>query len=324
MPEIDSSIPNGAVSVFGSNGSAEEFPVLKAFQQYIDAEQEKARKRMALLCMFFSFILAIVIAVFVLMLRESSQQNQRLNDKILEVVMKDRDRAASAVVVQPPQDNSAVLKLTARLEEMQQKMIESQQAAIASEKARLAAEERAAEAAKPKGPTPEQIEIENLKKLLAEEKAKTTEEAKKAAAEAEKERIRQEQLEAYRRKHYPELYAPARTTTPVQATPKPARKPARPVVEEVDEADDEYEEITNETAISYFDDEDDEEDVEPVKPVKKPARPVQKPVLKPVQKTTPTVSPAAPVQAAAPAPKKNFSIPVEVKGSRNSFRIPND
>ena len=48
---MDENIPNdsvkadaatNAVSIFGQAGASDEFPVLKAFQQYIDAEQVKA------------------------------------------------------------------------------------------------------------------------------------------------------------------------------------------------------------------------------------------------------------------------------------------
>ena len=35
-----------AVSVYGQTDGLDDFPVLKAFQQYIDSEQAKARKRM--------------------------------------------------------------------------------------------------------------------------------------------------------------------------------------------------------------------------------------------------------------------------------------
>ena len=47
------SIPANAVSVYGQTDAMDDFPVLKAFQQYIDAEQAKAQKRMTTLCIFF-------------------------------------------------------------------------------------------------------------------------------------------------------------------------------------------------------------------------------------------------------------------------------
>ena len=42
---------NNAISIYGQEG-LDDFPVLKAFQQYIDAEQSKSRKRMIMLCIY--------------------------------------------------------------------------------------------------------------------------------------------------------------------------------------------------------------------------------------------------------------------------------
>ena len=113
----DNPTANNAVSIYGQEG-LDDFPVLKAFQQYIDAEQSKARKRMIMLCLFFGFLMTIVIVVFMIMLREADErnqlllrdataQNQALNDKLVEFAMKERER--QPVVVQPtaPVQNAA-------------------------------------------------------------------------------------------------------------------------------------------------------------------------------------------------------------------------
>ena len=56
--ENDSVSSTTAVSLFGEGGAgANDFPVLKAFQEYIDAEQAKARKRMVGLTAFFVSLL---------------------------------------------------------------------------------------------------------------------------------------------------------------------------------------------------------------------------------------------------------------------------
>ena len=39
--DIDPEIPRNAVSIYGNNDAMDDFPVLKAFQQYIDAEHAK-------------------------------------------------------------------------------------------------------------------------------------------------------------------------------------------------------------------------------------------------------------------------------------------
>ncbi len=191
-----------AVSVYDATDALGDFPVLKAFQQYIDAEQAKARKRLLAMGVFFGALTFAVIAIFVLLLVNVSSRNQQLNDRLIEFAMKDR-AAGSPVVVQPPQDSAAILALTTRLEALQQKLAETQSKA---DRAMAEAEARvrqavAAEATKPSPPSAETLEIQSLKAQLAAEKER---------ASAEKERRREEELEAYRRKHYPELYAPRR------------------------------------------------------------------------------------------------------------------
>ena len=292
MPEIDPQIPEHAVSVYGqSDGAYDDFPVLKAFQQYIDSEQAKARKRMLLLCAFFGILMLIVIAVFVGLLVSASSRNQLLNDRLVEYVMKDREQR-SAVVAQPPtQDNSAIQAMTAKLDELQKKLAESQAntikaAADAADKANRAAHE---EAAKQKGPTVEQLEIERLKALLAAEREKQA---------LEREKQRQAELEAYRRKHYPDLYEkkePVKKDEPEKLKTKTPKKSAN------DELLEEVDQILNESkAVSYFDDEA-EDDSAPVKKAESPSLPQPQ-----------------------PAPKKEFSIPVDVRGSSSRWSVPNE
>lgn len=209
-----------AVSVYGGAGDAlDDFPVLKAFQQYIDAEQAKARKRLLALGIFFGVLMLAVIAIFVVLLVSVSSRNQLLNDRLVEFAMKERG-ATAPVVVQPPQDSAAVLAFTTKLEEMQRKLAEAQakaDKAVAEAEASRAAQQAAADAAKPKAPTAEELEIQRLKAALAAEKEKVAEEQK---------RRREEELEAYRRKHYPELYAPRRSVA-AQASAAPRQAPSR-------------------------------------------------------------------------------------------------
>jgi len=250
IPEVDTSeVRQTAVSVYGD--AMDDFPVLKAFQQYIDAEQARARKRLLSLGIFFGVLMLFVIAVFVVMLHGASQRNQMLNDRLVEYAMRDRDRQ-SAVVVQPPvqQDHSAILALTAKIEDMQQKMLDSQKRAEEAEKARQEAVAKAAEEAKkPKAPSAEEVEIRRLRTLLAAEKEKLASEREKLAAEQA--RRRQDEIEAYRRKQYPELYETEKPKSKI--TTKTVRLPK---VEEVadDEADDD-DELDDSSAISYFNEE---------------------------------------------------------------------
>lgn len=260
---INSEFNSRAVSVYGSGDALDDFPVLKAFQQYIDAEQAKARKRLLALGIFFGALIFIVIAIFVILLMNVTNRNQQLNDRLIEFAMKDRS-TGSAVVVQPPQDSSAILTLTTKLEEMQRKLSETQ---IKAEKAVAEAEEKARQdatsaEAMPKPPTAEELEIKRLRALLDEEKKK---------AEAEKERRRQEELEAYRRQHYPELYE----TNPALERAQRARKtPSRSTRDDIDQILDVLDDVERRESgksdadttgqddelapIDYFEDDDDE------------------------------------------------------------------
>ena len=283
IPEIDSEIPNNAVSLYGQSDAMDDFPVLKAFQQYIDSEQAKARKRMLMLCVFFGVLMTVVITVFLVLLLGASSRNQTLNDRLVEYAMKERERMTSPIVVQPQQpqqDNSAILTLTTKLEELQKKLEESQQ------KEEEARRQAAIEAAKPKGPTPEELEIKRLNTLLAAEKAKQEAEKARLAAEKEKERQRQIEIEEYRRKHYPEFYEKKK------ATEKPQKDEHAELMKEIDSI------LEDHDAKTYFEEED--------LPKKTSHSRVRKPSV------------------AAPPVQKEYSIPVDVRGSSGRWSVPND
>lgn len=267
IPEVENGIHQTAVSLYGTD-AMDDFPVLKAFQQYIDAEQARARKRLLTLGVFFGVLMLFVIAVFVVMLYGAGQRNQMLNDRLVEFAMKERDRErqAAAVVVQPPvqQDNTAILALTAKIDEMQKKLATSQKIAEDAEKARIAAV-KAAEATKKA--SAEQVEIQRLKALLAAEK-------ERVAAEAA--RRRQEELEAYRRRQYPELYA--KPQPKVQSKVQTAAKKVVVKEEKVDEDVG----LDDDDAIDYFKEE------------------------------------------SSPSGEKSYSIPVDVKGSKGKWLIPDE
>ena len=284
MPEVDAGIPENAVSLYGPTDAMDDFPVLKAFQQYIDAEQAKSRKRLMILCAFFGAVMFVVIAVFVGLLLNVSSRNQSLNDRLIEYAMqRDRERS-QAMAPAAAQDNAAAIALTAKIEELQKKLFENQaRAEQMVAEASAQAKKAAIEAATPKAPTPEELEITRLKALLAIEKEKHA---------AEQEKRRQEELEAYRRKHYPELYGlQPKTDEPPRKKPSAAKKEA-PKPSAHDELLDEVDRILGEDeAVRYYDDED--------------------------AKEKPAAAPRA-------APKKEYSIPVDIRGSSSHWNIPND
>ena len=176
--DIEPAIPETAISVYGTGGM-DDFPILKAFQQYVDNEQAKARRRLVIICTFFALLMAGVTAIFVCMLMSVSSRNQQLNDRLVEYAMQESKRTAEAVaaerenkpqVVIPPQDDTAVLALTAKLEALQKQLIEGQEKMAENSKA--AADKS-------------QEELAKLKTLVeeAKQKIKDNEELTKKLAE---------------------------------------------------------------------------------------------------------------------------------------------
>ena len=303
-----------AVSIYGQEG-LEDFPVLKAFQQYIDAEQSKSRKRMIMLCVFFGFLMTIMIVVFLFMLRDVSARNQSLNDKLVEYVMKDRDR--QPVVVQPTvsaQNNTAndaaikamtdtLAALQKQMADQQAKMME-QQVKFEESRAKMAEERiKAATAQKAAGPSREQLAIqrqidEDTAKLV---KARALLKAEKEKIEAEKERLRREEVERQRRRLYPEYYE-KKAAEEKAAAEKKQEPQAKP--------------------LSYFDayddDFDDDDDLDEI--ITAPAKPKGKPAAKPQPKPA-APKPTASVEAKS-ATGDRYVVPVEINGANSDWLIP--
>ena len=278
MAGSGASMAANAVSIYAQGEALDDFPVLKAFQQYIDAEQSKARKRMLMLCVFFGALMAVVISVFVVMLMNVSARNQALNDRMIELAMRQSAPANAPVVVQPPQDSAAILAMTAKIDELQKRLNEDQA---------KAAKEAQADAEKAKKEATASVAAKNAKVSAAEEEVRTLRAllaAEKEKNSIERERQRQGEIEAYRRKHYPEFYE----EVPRSIRPKVSAKSR--VVEDDEPLDDE-------DAISYF---DDEEETEPVRPSSRKRK------------------------SAKASSENEYSIPVEIRGSSTRWNIPND
>ena len=178
------------LSIVPSEGASNEFPVLKAFQEYIDAEQAKARKRMLGLSVFFIVLLFVVVVTFVLILTTVLNRNQSLSDRLLDYALREREKTqvvqqVPAPVAQPIQPSAELVKtLVERLEKEQAEM------KAAFEQQRKDAESKAAEL--------ERIREEELKRVQ-EELAKEREKAKKAAD-------KKAEIERHRRRLYPDYY----------------------------------------------------------------------------------------------------------------------
>lgn len=237
--DVNARINAGAVKVYENDDMSGEFPVLKAFQQYIADEQEKSRRRIIWICLFFSFLMTVVISVFVILLFFANSRNQTLNDRLFDLVTDDGRKKNEMVLRENP--NKAELESFA-------KKLEDLKTAIAEDRARqqVKAEAYTSAKASPESDavprkTVEALEIERLKALLAIEKEK---------ASLEREKQRQAELEAYRRKQYPELYEPKSVRTNLKTSRTETER-------ESEEADKEIEAILKEVeAIEYFDEKD--------------------------------------------------------------------
>ena len=91
-PETPYEVPesgSGLVAMYNaaSHANAESFPVLKAFQDYIEAERAQARKRVMQLSVFFAVLMGVVVTGFltagIFMLRNMSDVQTKLLDVAL-------------------------------------------------------------------------------------------------------------------------------------------------------------------------------------------------------------------------------------------------
>lgn len=223
IPEVGSQIPRNAVSIYGQGDAMDDFPVLKAFQQYVDAEHAKAQKRMTTLCIFFVVLMVAVIGVFVLLLMSISQRNNALSDQLFQFMLKDRDR--QNVIVQSPgqqNDSTALLTLQKQLFDQQMKMMEE------------AMKTRNAPVVVPSAPDvpvalSEREEFTTQKRALKSEsdklkKAQAQLKADRERLAKEKERLHEKEIDLQRRKLYPEYYAAQEKGT--QTAPAKDAKPA--------------------------------------------------------------------------------------------------
>lgn len=78
---------NPAPLAVALQGGEEEFPVLKAFENYLEAERQKSRKRMIALTCIFSGVLLVVIVLFIvigaLLINRMFSQQERLLDHVV-------------------------------------------------------------------------------------------------------------------------------------------------------------------------------------------------------------------------------------------------
>lgn len=238
-----------AVSLFGQSGGVNDFPVLKAFQEYIDAEQAKARKRMFGLSIFFIVLLVVVVVTFTIIMTSVISRNQALSDRLLDIALREKPAAQPVVNVQPPVPSPVVQPVLqpsvesaelARLREELQREKEARQAEQAKrdkEKIESLTAALAKAQQQPVAPTPVvvttspaslvQPATESAELVRLREELRRAKEERKAELDKAKEKKRQAEIEAHRRRLYPEYYAQEDARKAAAAAE--ALRPAEPV-----------------------------------------------------------------------------------------------
>ncbi len=234
-----------ALSLFDQAGGANDFPVLKAFQEYIDAEQARSRKRMLNLSIFFFILLVVVVVTFsVIMaaiinrdqqnLSTVTARNQELSDKLLDIALRERSTTQQPVVnVQPavptspqPSSDSLLKPLIDKIENLASTLSTTQHPTARSPQQASAESPEVARL---------RAELARQKKALESMRAEREKiKAERQVLKAEREKLRQEQVEQHRRRLYPEHYAreeaiplpaaPKAMPTPTPTPPPPVKK----------------------------------------------------------------------------------------------------
>ena len=217
VPTADGESSN-AISLFAQTANANDFPVLKAFQEYIDAEQSKARKRMLGLSIFFVVLLVLVVITFTVIIISIFTHNRELSDRLLDVAFRERLQQSSAQsvpatpqpIVQPvvtpvvaPSQDSGIKPILEKLDALATALVTRQQQTVQQPPPVVVT-------TAPAPVTPLTSQTESADTLQMKETIKK----QQAELEAERNRLRdvteklhQAEIERHRRRLYPEYYA---------------------------------------------------------------------------------------------------------------------
>ena len=203
-----------AVSIFGQGGSPNDFPVLKAFQEYIDAEQAKARKRMLGLSVFFILLLLVIIVTFTVVVMSVINRNQALSDRLLDIALREKAPAQPVVNVQSPVPAQVVQPVVHQpsqeetLKPVMEKFDKLAEALIKARQQPVPVTQPAPVVVTTSPQPVVQSVAESAELIRLREELRREREERKAEKEAKaKEEKRQAEIESHRRRLYPEYYA---------------------------------------------------------------------------------------------------------------------
>lgn len=210
-----------ALRIFDQANGMNDFPVLKAFQEYIEAEQARARKRTLGLSIFFIVLLVVVVVTFAVIMaavinrdQQSLQaiaiRNQALSDKLLDIALRERTPAAQPVVnvqqppaaVHPDAGAQALKPVLDRLESLTE-ALKKQPAGTAPQPVPMV--QPAAPQPLPAAVSPELEAARRQQDELARQRAAVA--AERARLREEQEQLRRDRIEQHRRRLYPDYYA---------------------------------------------------------------------------------------------------------------------
>lgn len=215
IPEANPGLPpQGAVSVYGQTDPMDDFPVLKAFQQYVDAEQAKAHKRMMTVSVFFTILLLIVISVFMFIIFGLNQNNPNNHDLTLRLINMNQELMARGTQQPQPvvdlktQEENLELKARVREQELERKFNE-RLAAVQAAALQPSAATSAAPSAAPAFTEADRAAMDELRKKEAslnklEERLK----AREAKVAEDAKQVREERIDLQQRKLYPDQFSP--------------------------------------------------------------------------------------------------------------------
>ncbi|MDD5705358.1 MAG: hypothetical protein PHR35_05495 [Kiritimatiellae bacterium] len=105
--------------------SGDSFPVLKAFQDYLETERQRARKRLVLLSSFFVALMALVVAGFLVAGIMIFGHMQRMQSALLQAAIRPTPAAAPAPAAIAPVEPPPAAPLPAAIGEELKRLRES-------------------------------------------------------------------------------------------------------------------------------------------------------------------------------------------------------
>ena len=213
-----------AVSIY-NNDALDDFPVLKAFQQYVDAEHTKAQRRLLAVSAFFTMLIIVIIGVFLFVVmnirkdpsseatikaltennnalqRQMMEQSAKMNEQLMAQLSASRNISApqpainrQSEVTQAQLDSAVEMaKLKADVEMAKLKAELEHLKKDSAKELKLREAQIAEQEKRLKAETEKRLKVEEemLKDALAAEKRLKAEQEKHKAALAEERRLKE-------------------------------------------------------------------------------------------------------------------------------------